>query len=126
MSKSRLALAFLCAGVTVVVGIMASSMFQALIHRDDGFLAAAWLVPFFGLPFILAALLAACAVFGVARAVGRVTKPVAVGTGVLFGAVVALVTRIPMLPLWAACLVGAAAGWVWWQVLVDGASPRAT
>ena len=119
MSRSRiaLALAFACAGITLTVAIMASGVVQTALSGDRGYLAVAMMVPLFGLPYILAALLAAYAAYRVARSLGRVNGRVAVGVGLVGGAAVALLLRAPLLPLWAACLVGAATGAVWWQVL---------
>jgi hypothetical protein len=117
ISRSRIWYAFFNAGITVMVGVAASSILQGIIRRDSGFFAVAWLGVLFGIPIVLGLLLAAFVVFLLARKANRVTQLVALVTGTTMGLGVGIVIDAPLLPVWASTLVGAAAGGVWWRTL---------
>lgn len=115
-SRSRIFLAFIAGGLTTLLGVMLSSVVQALIRRDNSYAVGIAIVPLFGFPFVIAVMIGASLVYLVAKRAGVITRRFTIVTGAVLGAAIGHAARMPMMPVWSAMLIGAAAASVWWRV----------
>ena len=95
---------------------MVTSLVHGLLTGDTGFYPWIVMVPLFGWPFVLGLLLVAAIVYLLARRANVVSKRFTITTGVILGGIIGIIARMPLLPVWAAAVIGGLAGAVWWRV----------
>ena len=123
---ARVALAFTCAGVVVTIGLTVAGTVQEFAREDGLPRGVPLILPLLGLPIVILTVLVGVVAYGALRLLGRVSGRAAVVVGSLIGGAAATVLPLPYFPPLAAAIVGAAAGWVWWQVLQDAIPERVT
>jgi hypothetical protein len=119
--------AFAAAGATVIIGMIISTVGEAIIRQDSGILDLIPTVAAGGLVLGLIPLSLSIVAFLVAKTFHLVNATTAVIVGCLFGAVFGWLIGNPPLRVWSGVLVGMAAALVWWRLYARvTSSPRNT
>ena len=117
--------AFAGAEVTVVCGMVAGTIADAMARRDSAVFELIPVVALVGGLLALIPLTIAWLIYLIARGLNAVTGPTAMITGLLLGAVFGSLMGNPPLTMWSGRLVGIAASFVWWRLYPKNSSAPA-
>ena len=108
--------AFAAAGAVMIIGMVISTMGEAIVRRDDKILDLIPTVVFGGIVLGLIPLSLSVFAFLVAKAFHFVNAITAVIIGCVFGAICGWLIGNPPLRVWSGSLVGMGAALVWWKL----------
>ena len=122
---TRVLIAFVGAGATMICGMVASTLGEALARRETSVLELIPSIMIGGLVLGLIPLGLSAFAYLIARALHRVTAVSAMVTGAVLGAPCGWLIGPPAMRAWSGSVVGVAAALVWWKLYSRHLPPSA-